>query len=177
MSEAVLGGLLSAVVAGVFGLISKRMELSRTGVVAKSVSAPLESQASIPVAPLSASTINYGAILRQIGILQFILNIVGFIVGYTMGATGASSESILVAVIMIGTIVLIAGFFWSGLTVEKSLRWKHLVLVAVGVGITTLVVNSIILQQPITLLGIGFAILQNSVSMGIGGLIANSLKR
>ena len=177
MSEAVLGGLLSAVVAGVFSLISKRMELSRSGVVAKGVPTSFESQAPIPAAPLSVGTINYGAILRHIGILQFILNIIGFIVGYSMGASGATQESILVSVILIGTIVLIAGFFWSGLTVEKSLRWKHLALVAVGVGITTLVVNSIILQQPITLLGIGFAILQNSVSMAIGGLIANSLKR
>jgi hypothetical protein len=175
MSEAVLGGLLSAIVAGVFGLISKRMELSRSGVVAKNVSAQPESL--IPVPPLSVGTLNYGAILRHVGIIQFILNIVGFIIGYSMGATGASQESILVGVILIGTIVLIAGFFWSGLTVDKPLRWKHLAIVAAGVGITTLVINSIILQQPITLLGIGFAIVQNSVSMGIGGLIANSLKR
>ena len=97
MSDAVLGGLLSAVVAGVFGLISKRMELSRSGIIAKSGSTPLESPA--PAAPLSIGSINYGAVLRQIGIIQFILNVAGFLIGYAMRATGATQELILVSVI------------------------------------------------------------------------------
>lgn len=174
MSEALLGTIISAVIAGVFNLISKRMELSDSRNNANSV---------VPSAVNSATgqpyieTINYGTVLKHIGILQFMLNLVGFILGFGLGMTGASVDTIIVAVLLVGTILLIVGFTWSALSVEGAVRWKHIAAVSVGVAITTLLINSIFLQQPISLLSIVVAFAQSFVSMGIGGVIANTVKR
>lgn len=172
MSDAILGAVVSAIIAGAFSLISKRMELShsRNGTIVTNTSF-----INPTVTPPLSSEINYGIALRHIGILQFALNIVGFILGFSMGTTGASIDSIIVAVLIIGTILLIVGFIWSALLVEKSIRWKHLFAVAIGVVITTLVINSIFLQAPISLANLLFAFAQSFASMGVGGYIANKI--
>ena len=126
--------------------------------------------------PQPTTGVNYGTVLKHIGILQFVLNIFGFLLGLSMGSTGASMDTIIVAGLFLGTILLSIGFVWSALKVDRAVRWKHLFAVAIGVIITTLVINSIVLQTPISGLAVFVAILQSLISMVIGGLIANRLK-
>lgn len=104
------------------------------------------------------------------------LNIAGVLVGIIIGATGASQDTLILSALFIGTIALIAGFFWSALSVEKSVIWRHLVFVAIGVAITTLILNSIILEMPLSLASLAVALVQNFTCMGIGGFIANAVK-
>ncbi len=170
MSEGLLGTILSAVIAGLFGLISKRMDLRRDQ--EKNTSAG----AKTTDITAAIASINYGNVLKHIGILQFIVNVVGFLAGLLLGAAGSSTETIIISLLFIGTVVLSAGFFWAALSVEKVIRWKHLSIVAVGVAITTVIVNSIILQTPLTLLSFAIAFAQSFISMGIGGALANTIK-
>jgi len=172
MSEALTGTIISAVIAGVFNLISKRMELGHVRSGDKVMTTPT---GGIVMQP-AGDAVNFGLILRHIGILQFILNIVGFLLGLGMGLTGASFESILVAVLFVGTILLSIGFAWSGQKVPKAFRWQHLSWIAIGVAITTLLINSIFMQTPITGLAIVVAFLQSFISMGIGGFVANQIR-
>lgn len=125
----------------------------------------------------AAATINSATVLLHIGILQFVINLIGLIIGLAMGVTGATPDTVILTILVIGTIVASAGFFWSALVVDKGIRWKHLALVAVGVAITTLIINSILLKTPITVLHVALALVQMFVSMGIGGFVANSVKR
>jgi len=174
MSEGLLGTIISAVIAGIFSLIAKRMELSRRQDREAKASASPGAAADIQPA---AAAINPATVLLHIGILQFVINLIGFIVGLAMGATGATQDTVILTILVIGTIVASAGFFWSALVVDKVVRWKHLALVAVGVAITTLIINSILLETPITVYTVGFALVQTFISMGIGGFVANSVKR
>ena len=178
MSDALLSSVLSAVIAGVFALVAKRMETSHghedTGAIASPESTPA---ATTPATKPVAGAINYGSALKHIGILQFLLNIVGFLVGIIVGATGGGTETLILMALFIGTIVLIAGFFWSALSIEKSMLWKYLVVVALGVAITTLIINSIILQIPLSLASLAVALVQNFLCMGIGGFIARAVKQ
>src|SRR5262245_40577517 len=105
MSEALLGPILSAVIAGVFTLIAKRIEFSHSGDDAQTLASPITS----PVTQPTAGAINYGTVVKHIGILQFILNLVGFLMGIIMAATEASQETIILTVSLIGNIVGIAG--------------------------------------------------------------------
>ncbi len=176
MSDALLSSVLSAVIAGVFTLVAKRMETSHghEDTRAKASSTPT---ATSPATKPVAGAINYGMALKHIGILQFLLNSVGFLVGIIVAATGASSDTLILMALFIGTILLIAGFFWSALSVEKSMLWKYLVVVALGIAITTLIINSIILQIPLSLASLAVALLQNFSCMGIGGFIARAVKQ
>ncbi len=186
MSEALLSSILSAVIAGVFTLVAKRMESSHSHDDVKAVSSPIPAPApsstdsstspATPSAPSAPGAINYGTVLKHIGILQFMLNIAGVLVGIIIGATGASEDTLILSALFIGTIVLIAGFVWSALSVEKTVIWRYLVFVAIGVAITTLILNSIILQMPLSLASLAVALVQNFTCMGIGGLIANAVK-
>ena len=180
MSDALLTSVLSAVIAGVFTLVAKRMETSHghedTGAIA-SPTPTATSPATTPATKPVAGAINYGTALKHIGILQFLLNIVGFLVGIIVGATGGSSDTLILMALFIGTLVLIAGFFWSALSVEKSMLWKYLVVVALGVAITTLIINSIILQIPLSLASLAVALVQNFICMGIAGFIARAVKQ
>lgn len=172
MSEALLGTVISAVIAGVFSLISKGMELSQNRDGTETLR-PLDAS---PPTLAARGAINYGMVLRHIGILQFIVNLAGFLVGTAIVGTEASLDTILIVVLLIGTIVLSAGFFWVALSVEKAVKWEHMSIVAVGVAITTILINSIILQVPPSLEALALALIQTFVSMGIGGFIAGTMK-
>jgi hypothetical protein len=173
MSETLLGTILSAVIAGVFSLIAKRMELSQQQDHASTFVYPSAGS----VATAVGSLFNYGIVVRHIGILQLLVNLAGFLVGFVMGMTGASMATMLLTIIVVGVIVLSAGFFWSALAVEKAGRWKHLSIVAMGVSLTTLIVNAIALQAQPAPIAYIVAFAHTFVSMGIGGSIANTIKQ
>jgi len=178
MSDAVLTTIVSGILAGMFQLLSKRMDLHKSSAAAQNSPTPANpSTPSIPATPPASGSVNYSLVIKQIGILQFVLNIVGFCVGFLMVSTGANQETLLASALLVGTIALIALFFWAALSLDKSLLWKHLAVVALGVAITTLLVNSIILQMPISLASLGFALVQSFACMGIGGVIAQTMKR
>jgi hypothetical protein len=127
-----------------------------------------------------APSVNFGAVLIHIGILQFVVNVVGFVIGFTVGAalsgTGASAETVynivLLLVLIFGTLVAIIAFLIIGLRVDTATRWQHLVFVALGTVILTLLVNSLLGAQALTPAAIVFAFVQTFVAMGIGGGLA-----
>ncbi len=163
MTEGLLGTILSAVIAGVFSLIAKRMELN-----ASKAEAPPGKQPAV-------GTINQSAVLRHIGIIQFIVNLSGFLVGSIFGPTPA----FVVAQFLFGSIVAIAGFCWAALQVQKTVRWNHLILVAIGVSISTLIVNSILFGSILPLFtpaAYMFAFAQAFLTMILGGFVANMIK-
>ncbi len=178
MSDAVLTTIVSGILAGMFQLLSKRMDLHKSSVLAQDSPTPANpSASSTPSTPPASGNVNYSLVIKQIGILQFVLNIVGFFVGFMMASTGANQETLMASALLVGTIALIALFLWAAFSIEKSLLWKHLSVVALGVAITTLLVNSIILQMPISLASLAFALAQSFICMGIGGVIAQTMKR
>lgn len=128
------------------------------------------------VRPPSA-LINFGQVLMHIGILQAVVNVIGYMIGFFVaaigaksGASGATLQGIaLVLILVIGTLVAITAFFIFGLRVDTSIRWQHLLFVALGTTILTLLVNAIIEQLPITAAAIVFAFIQTFLAMGIGG--------
>jgi len=183
VSDAVLGAVLSAVITGVFTLIGKRME---TRQLTASGGATTSTATGGPMRPAAAAgAINYGRVLIDIGILQLILNLVGFVIGFSIGAAmgGTTSAEAMVAValtviVVVGTILLAVGFFWRALLVDRSVRWKHFSLVAVGVALTTLVLNSIFLPgASLNAVTLVLAFTQTFICMGIGVGLANRTGR
>jgi hypothetical protein len=182
VSETVLSAVLSAVIAGVFSLIGKRMEIRQQTAGGGTTTSTATGG---PMQPAAAGTINYGRALIDIGILQLILNLAGFVIGYSIGAALSGTTSVenifaivYIVILLVGTILLSIGFFWRALLVDRSVRWKHFSLVAVGVALTTLVINLLILQG----VGLGggalvFAFAQTFVCMGIGVGLANRTGR
>ncbi len=102
----------------------------------------------------------------HIGILQLVGNLVGFFWGLLIGIPG-------IAYLVISAVVISAGFFWAASSVDRAVRWRHFSIVAAGVAITTLILNSILLQLPISLGYLAFAFAQACFSMGIGVGLAN----
>jgi hypothetical protein len=173
MDTEVVVAIVSAIIAGIFQLIGRRMEFAHSG-GATSPTTRIPGQPSAAIA--STGRINFGLALRQIGILQLALNLVGFIVGIAMGAVGANMEEMVVAILFIGTLLLIGGFVWVALSVGRAVRWPHMITVALGVAVITVVINAIILQGPLTMLALVIALAQTFISMGIGGAIANKIR-
>jgi hypothetical protein len=129
-------------------------------------------------------TVNYGRVLMHVGIFQLIVNVVGFIIGFTIGfalvSSGQSLDSagsqllILLVTIVFGTIALMIGFLVIGLRVERATRWLHLTYVALGIVVTTLLLNWLVgVLRPTSVSGLVaaviFALVQTFVGMGIGG--------
>ena len=173
MDTDLTGVIASAIIAGVFGLIGKRMEFAHGG-GATSLATPIPGQP--PAAAASIGRSNFGLILRQVGILQLAINLVAVIVGFSMGSVGANIEEVLVAILFIGTLLLIAGFVWVALSVSRAVRWRHMIAVAVGVAVVTVVINAIFMQIPLSGLALVVALAQAFISMGIGGAIANKIR-
>ncbi len=128
-----------------------------------------------------APSVSSGQVLIHIGLLQFAVNIVGFIIGFTVGAlgasTGASEASInnttIALVLLFGSLTYIVYFFFIGMRLEPAIRWRHLSYVALGTALLTVVVNSLLLQTAISVAAILFALIQTFVTMGIGGGLAS----
>ena len=128
-----------------------------------------------------APSVSSGQVLIHIGLLQFAVNVVGFIIGFTvatLGATsGASEASInsttIALVLLFGSLTAIVFFFFIGMRLERAIRWRHLSYVALGTALLTVVVNSLFLQTAISIAAIIFALIQTFVAMGIGGGLAS----
>ncbi len=164
MSQAIVTTVISAVIAGVFTLIGKRMELSSGRVVARGPSAPGDITQPARVA------IDYGRVLIHIGIVQLVGNIVGAFLGVLIGPYPAV---LIPSILIVGTAAVGAVFFWMAASVDRTVRWKHFSLVSVGVAITTVIINSIFLQIPLSLGLLAFAFAQTFLAMGIGVGLAN----
>lgn len=169
MEAFLVSPVLAAVVAGVFQLMGHQMEVKQKNLAP----IPQSTGSNLSAQPSSAS-FNPGTALKQIGIIQLIGNLMGFILGLVM--YNASIGAFILTLLIVGTIVLTGCFFWAGMLVNRAIRWKHLTYVAVGVAITTLVVNSLLLQMPVQAAHIIVAFLQTFTAMGIGGLFANAVK-
>jgi hypothetical protein len=224
LNQAILSAIVSAVIAGIFGLIGKLMDAKLKTVSVSTTSASVSQTVnSIPYPPYQPSTptsyppyqpgtptpyppyqpstptsyppyqsrttvsqtvtsasqsntsFSFGRVLIHIGILQLVVNIVGFIVGFTVGVT-RQYDAFYLSILFFGTISAIIGFAWVGARVNKAFRWKHLFFVAIGVAIVTLFLNSLVLQTSITLAALIFAFMQTFLAMGIGGAIASAFK-
>jgi len=183
MSETIITTIISAFIAGLFTLVSKRMELTHS---ARSISAP-QTVDSLPqsrienhklnTALMPTNSVNLGTAIRHVGILQLCLNLVGLLVGVTLGLAGSDENILIAAILLVGTIVLAIGFWISGSLVNRSIRWTHLVYVAIGTLITTLFLNSLLLQQPLTGQILIVGMMQTFGTMVIVGVVLNALKR
>jgi hypothetical protein len=89
MGTEVVVAIVSAVIAGIFQLIGKRMEFAHSGGATSSATL-ISGRPSGAIAP--GGRINFGLALRQIGILQLALTLVGFVVGMAMGSVGANMD-------------------------------------------------------------------------------------
>ena len=179
--------IVSALIAGVFTLLgvlldhrlSSRSVVTTSGTVTQTVTGTTQPPASVSQTVITSSQtverFSIGKVLIQVGVLQLVLNLVGFIIGFAYGAAGIVDPAAYIgAILIVGTIIAIIGFAIIGRRVSKTFRWKHLIYVAIGVSITTLVINSLFLQ--ITTAAIIFAFIQTFFAMGIGGVIANAMK-
>ena len=134
-------------------------------------------------------SVNFGKVLIHVGILQFVVNVLGFVIGFTVAAVGSSAGASpttvagisILLVLVFGTLAAIVAFLIIGLRVDTATRWQHLVFVALGTVILTLLVNAIIGQAEtppvsVTAAAIVFAFIQVFVAMGIGGGLATLFK-
>ena len=134
-------------------------------------------------------SVNFGKVLIHVGILQFVLNVLGFAIGFIVASVGASTGAsatttasiAFLLVLALGTLIAIIAFLIIGLRVDTAIRWQHLVLVALGTVLLTLLINSAIgetetPQAGITAAAIVFAFIQVFIAMGIGGGLATLFK-
>ncbi len=168
--ESVVPLIVSGLITGLFTLISKQMELNH----ATNKSA---NEAGAAASASSASRLNYGLALRHIGILQLVGNGLGYILGMILPFFTQDFSSILTALQILGTIGLSVGFYWIALPLDKSIRWNHLIIVAIGTAITTFAINSFVLSTVLDVTvpaeALPLAFIQPFISMGIGGFIAS----
>jgi len=180
--------VLSSAVVGMLswggGYLLNRLRKQNTNVrqapVQPNQAPPYNVMATRPPSP----SVNFGAVLIHIGILQFVVNVVGFVIGFTValaGTTaGASTTAIqgieIILVLVCGTLVAITAFLIIGLRVDTAVRWQHLLFVALGTVVLTLLVNSLLSGVALTAAAIVFAFIQTLVAMGIGGGLAMLFK-
>jgi hypothetical protein len=130
-----------------------------------------------------APSINYSQVLIHIGILQLVVNIVGLIIGFMVGALFGTSDTglFLILIFFFGTLVASIMFFIFGLRVDRAVRWRHLSLVALGTIPLTLFVNWLatavsgqtLYTNVAEFVGaVIIAFVQTFLSMGIGGGLA-----
>jgi hypothetical protein len=169
MSDELLGTILSAVIAGVFTLIGKRMELGHTrGGTEPSVPPRSDSPSSDKTRQPALGAINYGLVVRYIGIIQFVASLATLISDRVMPQFLAESFV---------TVIYIVGYFWLTLRVDRDSVWTHLTLAAVGVSITTVLINGILSPAALTLTALIISLLYNFLLMGASVLLSKwSLK-
>jgi hypothetical protein len=145
---------------------------------------PASQPLALPVAPpVARRGVNFGRVLLHIGVFQFAVNVIAFMMGFVIGlalissgqsiASDSSQLLLLLVTYVVGAIALIVGFLIIGLRVERSVRWLHMTYVALGVAATTLIINVLLsenLPGLATLVGaIIIALLQTFFGMGVGG--------
>ncbi len=66
---------------------------------------------------------------RTASVMQTVArNVMGLIIGLVLGSNGASIDTTIVWLLVVGTIILIASFYLSGISVDRAIMWKHLTL-------------------------------------------------
>lgn len=177
MDSQVLIAIISAVATILGAWIANRPKRAEQSAAA--VTVPASVVPSAPPMAVSPTQVEFGRVLRDIGIVQLVANMGTAIFGFAMGLDGApvGSSAFIIGILFLGLLLGGIGFFISGLLTEPAKRWRHLMHVAIGVVIATLVLNSLLLGTPITALVIAVALIQTSIAMGAGGALAGVVKR
>src|SRR5215469_3406376 len=128
---------------------------------------PATDQNSAPTSERPASTpVNRGLVLVHIVTLLAVLNLLGFAI---IKVTGPLSPF---TIALLGTALLIVGYFIIGLLVKRSSRRDHLGYVALGATVGSVVINAAVRGAVPSLdaivLGLIFAFFQNFLALGIG---------
>src|SRR5215469_6650360 len=128
---------------------------------------PATDQNSAPTSGRPASApVNRGLVLVHIVALLAVLNLLGFAISKVTGPLSPFTIALL------GTALLIVGYFIIGLLVERSSRRNHLGYVALGATVGSVVVNAAVRGAVPSLdaivLGLIFAFFQNFLALGIG---------
>jgi hypothetical protein len=150
---------------------------------------PPGSFAQPQAAQIRRPSVSFGLVLIHVAILQFVVNVVGTAIGFSVGYIGAQTGgdiSTLTALavliqILVGTMLLIIGFALVGVIVAPAVRWRHLTYVAIGTAIATLIVNFAFgLRSDSAIVwatDIVTSFVQAFVAMGIGGAISMLFRR
>jgi hypothetical protein len=177
----VLASLVVAILSWSGGQMLNRMKSKGPATVAAGVPAMQVVPGAMPYPPPAAPRVNFGQVLIHVAILQFAVNIIGFVIGFTVGfvgaSSGASADTITTAavglILILGTLAAIVFFLIFGLRVPKAVRWQHLTYVTLITIPLTLLVNAIALQSFPTVASVVFTGIQAFFAMGVGGALAN----
>jgi hypothetical protein len=175
--------IVSAIIAGLFTLIGVTLEKKAS--VSPILPSSPGSGAQPTVTPIPSFSI--GRSLIHIGVIQFIIQILGAIVGFITGIVLVSVPSmrfedfmniVILISLIAGSLGLIIAFTISGAKVDKMYRWQHLFYVALGIAISSVFVNYLIFAAigwnvPFDTQSLAVAAVQTFVCMAIGGAIAN----
>ncbi len=171
--------IVSAVIGGVFTLFGVWLNHRLTSGREQPRFQPQPSAASeptaIPVSPttLLAPTLRIGAVIRDVGIIQVLAAVGGYVIG---AASGAETLEELVSQLLLAALVMNSvGFFISGWLADGRTRWKHLAAVAVGVWLTNTIITA--LMGLVSPEGWILNAVLVTIAMGIGGFLANQIKR
>ncbi len=142
-------------------------------------SAPMTPNAATGPQP-SRPAIDVKVVALHIAGLQFGASVMGFLVGVVVfllaGGQPFVRELNLAALLLIGTVVLSAGFFAIAMMVPRAERWQHLTYVAVGTAAAMLIVNTLFGAGATTFAVFVFVVLealcQTFLAMVIGGGLA-----
>ena len=155
----IVGAIVGALVGALGGAMKKGRRSGAMQPAADQNSAPTSGR------PTSAP-VNRGLVLVHIVALLAVLNLLGFAISKVTGPLSPFTIALL------GTALLIVGYFIIGLLVERSSRRNHLGYVALGATVGSVVVNAAVRGAVPSLdaivLGLIFAFFQNFLALGIG---------
>lgn len=164
---------------GTFGGIwyTNRLQTQSAAAMHKFVTTETSQQKPSPISPPATTApsnsptgINKGAVLRDVGILVTVNALVGFLVGL-ISSDGDSALSILGVV---NIIMFPIAFTVMGVK-AGNVRWKHLLAVAIGVWLTS-IVNFVFLPGYSVSLWL-FGLVLMLVFVGIGGALSYLFSR
>jgi len=155
MSDQLLGPILSALISAVIlaggALLGKRMELKHLRAEGKAkprrrVAKNEKAEHTRGATELSPSQgVSIGQVLRHTAILQLGLNGLGLLAAVILGFMAATDTTVGAVIMMVGTLGLIIGFWLSGSMVAQHVRWLHLLYVASGTLLVTLLLHAALL--------------------------------
>lgn len=181
MDSQIVIAIISAVATVLGAWIANRPKRSEQPVP---VAATVPATASVPAAvsvpvPVSSTQIEFGRVLRDVGIVQLLANIGTVIFGFTVGMGGGQVDpsAFLIGIFFIGLLLAVIGFFVAGLLSAPATRWRHLSYVGAGAVVTTLIFNSLLIGIPITGVNVVVALFQTAIAVGAGGGLAGLVRR
>lgn len=195
--QAIADQLATSAIVGIFtmltGIVMRRFKKDNVSPVVVYVQpsqfAPPGSVAQPQPAQIRRPSVSFGLVFIHVAILQFVVNLVGAAIGFSVGYIGAQAggdASTLTALAVLiqlvaGTMVLIIGFAVVGMIVDPAVRWRHLTYMAIGTAIATLIVNFAFGFRSASAIvwatDIVTSFAQAFVAMGIGGAISMLFRR